>query len=571
MQAVHHDVIVVGGGLAGLRAAVELADSGINSAVVSRVHPLRSHSVAAEGGINAALGNAEESASDSPEIHAYDTVKGSDYLADQDAVEILVREGIDRVYEMEHWGTPFSRTDDGRIAQRAFGGGTYHRTCYSADKTGHALLTTLYERSIKEGVVVYEEHLVVRLVLKNGRTAGVVALDLLRGKLVGIGARALVFAGGGFGRTYRHTTNAHINTGLGTAVPYWAGVPLKDMEFVQFHPTSLPGTSILITEGVRGEGGILRNASGERFMSRYVKMQPPDLAPRDIVTRSMMTEIEEGRGFNGPWGPYLNLDVTHLPKRIIEERLGGIRELSQSFADIDPERKPIPVIPAQHYSMGGISTDNNGATPVPGVFAAGESACVSVHGANRLGGNSLLETLVFGRRAGISAASYVKKNDIPFDDALVEQEVSAFGDYVQGLFSREGGKKIFDLESELQAIMEEGVGIFRNRDGLSNALERLKDLRKRVWNTGVSVHALRYNLEFVRAMDLRAMTDLAIAGTKGALLRNESRGAHFRRDFRERNDEEWMKHTVATFTPEGPLISYDPVRVTKFEPTRRVY
>ncbi len=571
MSSLHHDVIIVGGGLAGLRAAVELADAGVNSAVVSRVHPLRSHSVAAEGGINAALGNAGESASDTPEVHAYDTVKGSDYLADQDAVEILVREGIDRVYEMEHWGTPFSRTEQGRIAQRAFGGGTYHRTCYSADKTGHALLTTLYERSIKERVMVYEEYLVVRLILRDGRAAGVVALDLLNGRLVGIAAKAVIFATGGFGRTYRHTTNAHINTGLGGAVPYWAGVPLKDMEFVQFHPTSLPGTSILITEGVRGEGGILRNASGERFMSRYVKMQPPELAPRDIVTRSMMTEIEEGRGMEGPWGPYLNLDVTHLPKSVIEERLGGIRELAQSFADIDPEKKPIPVIPAQHYSMGGIATDNDGATQVPGVYAAGESACVSIHGANRLGGNSLLETLVFGRRAGLSAALYVKNNNIPFDEGLVEQEVASFGEFIGDLFTREGGEKIYSLESELQAIMEEEVGIFRSGGELSNAVERLGNLRLRVADTGVSVHSLRYNIEFIRAMDLRAMTDLAIAATKGALLRKESRGAHFRRDYRERNDEEWMKHTVATYSPDGPKISYQPVRVTRFEPTRRIY
>lgn len=571
MTYAHHDVIVVGGGLAGLRAAVELAVAGVNSAVVSRVHPLRSHSVAAEGGINAALGNAGESAADTPEIHAYDTVKGSDYLADQDAVEILVREGIDRVYEMEHWGTPFSRTEEGKVAQRAFGGGTYHRTCYSADKTGHALLTTLYERAIKENVAVYEEHLVVRLVLKDGAAAGVVAIDLPNGRLVGIAARAVVFASGGFGRSYRHTTNAHINTGLGTAVPYWAGVPLKDMEFIQFHPTSLPGTSILITEGVRGEGGILRNASGERFMSRYVKMQPPELAPRDIVTRSMMMEIEEGRGLEGPWGPYLNLDVTHLPKRVIEERLGGIRELAQSFADIDPETRPIPVIPSQHYSMGGISTDSDGATPVKGVFAAGESACVSIHGANRLGGNSLLETLVFGRRAGISAAAFVRSNSGQFEDGLVEEEVRSVDSYINGLFLKEGGEKLYELETELQGIMEDGVGIFRDGKSLKQAFEKLQDLRKRLAATGVSTHSLKYNLELIRALDLRAMADLSLAAAKGALQRTESRGAHFRRDFTERNDAEWMKHTIATFADEGPVISYEPVRVTSFKPTRRVY
>ena len=566
-----HDVIIVGGGLAGLRAAVELKRAGINSAVVSRVHPLRSHSVAAEGGINAALGNVGESAADTPDIHAFDTVKGSDYLADQDAVEILVREGIDRVYEMEHWGTPFSRTDEGKIAQRAFGGGTFHRTCYSADKTGHALLTSLYERSLKENVFVYEEHLVVKLLLKDGRAAGVVALDMLKGRLVGLAAKAVIFAAGGFGRTYKNTTNAHINTGLGTAVAYWAGVPLKDMEFVQFHPTSLPGTSILITEGVRGEGGILRNANGERFMSRYVKMQPPELAPRDIVTRSMMTEIEEGRGLHGPWGDYLNLDVTHLPKKIIEERLGGIRELAQSFADIDPENKSIPVVPAQHYSMGGISTDNDGATPVHGVYAAGESACVSVHGANRLGGNSLLETLVFGRRAGISAAKYVKNLTSGFDDELVEQGVMEVSEFISSLFAKEDGKTIQGLELELQEIMEQDVGIFRNGNSISQALGRLHDLRRRIWETGVSVHSLRYNLELARAMDLRGMADLAIASAQGALLRTESRGAHFRRDFKERNDADWMKHTIARFRPEGPEITYQPVRMTKYEPTKRVY
>lgn len=569
--AVHHDVIIVGGGLAGLRAAVELADAGINSAVVSRVHPLRSHSVAAEGGVNAALGNVGESAADTPEVHAFDTVKGSDYLADQDAVEILVTEGIDRVYEMEHWGTPFSRTAEGKIAQRAFGGGTFHRTCYSADKTGHALLTSLYERSLRQRVAVYEEHLVVKLVLNEGVVAGIVAIDLLRGRLVGIAARAVIFATGGFGRIYGSTTNAHINTGLGTAVPYWSGVPLKDMEFIQFHPTSLPGTSILITEGVRGEGGILRNASGERFMSRYVRMQPPELAPRDIVTRSMMTEIEEGRGLHGPWGDHLDLDVTHLPKRVIEERLGGIRELAQSFADIDPESKPIPVVPAQHYSMGGISTDNDGATAVGGVFAAGESACVSIHGANRLGGNSLLETLVFGRRAGIAAAKYVKKAVGRFNDALVDESVADVNEFIGGLFSMGNGGSLHSQELDLQAIMEEGVGIFREGKALSRALDRLMDLRRRVWSTGVSVHTLRYNLELIRALDLRAMTDLAIAVTKGAALRKESRGAHFRRDFDERNDEDWMKHTITVFSEDGPRVDYEPVRVTRFEPTRRVY
>lgn len=566
-----HDVIVVGGGLAGLRAAVELSVAGIDSAVISRVHPLRSHSVAAEGGINAALGNVAESSKDTSDIHAFDTVKGSDYLADQDAVDILVREGIERVYEMEHWGTPFSRTPDGKIAQRAFGGGTYNRTCYSADKTGHALLTTLYERSLKHRITVYEEHLVVRLVKNEGKAAGLVAIDMLEGVVRGFAAKAIIFAGGGFGRTFKHTTNAHINTGLGTAVPYWAGVRLKDMEFVQFHPTSLPGTSILITEGVRGEGGILRNATGERFMSRYVKMHPPELAPRDIVTRSMMTEIEEGRGLEGPWGPYLHLDVTHLPKKIVEERLGGIRELAQSFADIDPERKPIPVIPAQHYSMGGISTDNDGKTNIPGIFAAGESACVSIHGANRLGGNSLLETLVFGRRAGASAARYAKEVSHNADSVLVEEEVDAVGEDIERLFSMEGGSRITELEVELQTIMDEHVGIFRDGNQLSAAFENLRDLRKRILRTGVSFHSLRYNLELSRALDLRAMTDLALAVTRGALLRKESRGAHYRRDFRERDDSAWMKHTIATFTQDGPEIGYEPVRVTRFEPMRRDY
>ena len=400
MELLSHDILIIGGGLAGLRAAIEAKKAGRDVAILSKVHPLRSHSVAAQGGINAALDNVPAPMKDTWENHAFDTIKGSDYLADQDAVEVMCREGIERVIEMEHWGTLFSRTDDGKIAQRPFGGAGFPRTCYAADRTGHNLLHVLYEQVTGLQIPVYEEWYVLSLIVEQGRCEGVLALHFFEGRIIPIRAKAVILATGGYGRTYLRSTNAVINTGSGCFLAYQAGVPLEDMEFVQFHPTSLYGTNILITEGARGEGGYLLNAKGERFMERYTP-HLMELGPRDIVARSIQTEIIEGRGFEGE---FVYLDLRHLGRTKIMDRLPGIRQIAIDFAGIDPVLEPIPIQPAQHYSMGGIPTNIDGETPLPGLFAAGECACVSVHGANRLGGNSLLETVVFGARAGKKAA-----------------------------------------------------------------------------------------------------------------------------------------------------------------------
>lgn len=412
-----HDIIIIGGGLAGLRAALEAHNRGTDVAVISKVHPIRSHSVAAQGGVNASLVH-----DDSWEAHALDTVRGSDYLADQDAVEVLCREAPERVLEMEHWGTLFSRTRDGHIAQRPFGGSGFPRTCYAGDRTGHNLLHTLHEQVLRARIKIYREWLVTRLVVDGGRCTGFIAMHTPDSKLEAFRAKATVLATGGYGRIYQRSTNAIINRGYGISLAYHAGVPLQDMEFVQFHPTTLLGTNILITEGARGEGGYLYNNRHERFMEKYATGMM-ELAPRDIVARSIQTEVDEGRGFNGG---YVQLDITHLGEKKIEERLGGIRQISIDFAGIDPVKEPIPVQPGQHYSMGGVSCDANGATPLEGLYAAGECACISVHGANRLGGNSLLETIVFGKRAGEHAAGYVQEMDVQGEnthlDSLASEE-----------------------------------------------------------------------------------------------------------------------------------------------------
>jgi succinate dehydrogenase / fumarate reductase flavoprotein subunit len=396
MERISHDILVIGGGLTGLRAALEAKKAGRDVAVLSTVHPLRSHSVAAQGGINAALGNAPTPVKDTWDNHAFDTIKGSDYLADQDAVELMCREGIERVIEMEHWGTLFSRTEDGKIAQRPFGGADFPRTCYAADRTGHNLLHVLFEQVMGLEIPIYEEWQALSLIVDDGRCYGVLGFDFFKGKIIPIQAGATILATGGYGRVYLRSTNALINTGSGCYLAYQAGVPLEDMEFVQFHPTSLYGTNILITEGARGEGGYLVNAKGERFMDQYAP-RLMELGPRDVVTRAIQTEIDEGRGFEGG---YVHLDLRHLGGEKIMDGLPGIRQIAMDFAGVDPISEPIPVQPAQHYSMGGIATNVNGETSLAGLFAAGECACISVHGANRLGGNSLLETLVFGARAG---------------------------------------------------------------------------------------------------------------------------------------------------------------------------
>ncbi len=564
---IHHQVIVVGGGLAALRAALA-AQEKFDVAVLSLVYPVRSHSGEAQGGINAALANNPDGRDDNWEKHAFDTIKGSDYLADQDAAETMAREAPGCVFEMEHWGVPFSRFEDGTIAQRPFGGAGFPRTCYAADKTGHVLLHTMYEQCVRRGVKVYPERMVLSLVVENGQCHGVVALNLVTGKLESYQAEAVIFGTGGAGRVYARSTNAVINTGLPMAMAYWCGVPLKDMEFVQFHPTTLYGTNILMTEGARGEGGYLINNQGERFMERYTP-RVMELAPRDIVSRSIQTEINEGRGFEDE---YVYLDLRHLGKEKILERLPGIRDLAMSFVGVDPIEKPIPIQPGQHYTMGGIDTNVDGQTRVKGFYAAGECACVSVHGANRLGGNSLLETIVFGKLAGQAVARYLDGGDVvPSNPAAVQKAQDALEAKIRRTVRNEGPEKAAQLREEMQQTMFFKVGVFRERGFMVEAVDKIAELKERFKRVQISSQGTRFNWELVKTLELEGMLDLAEVIAKGALARQESRGSHYRLDFRERDDENWLKHTLATFSPEGPVFSYSPVTITRYKPEARRY
>lgn len=555
-----HDIIVIGGGLAGLRAALEAKKKGVDVAIISKVHPIRSHSGAAQGGINAALG-----IDDGWESHALDTVKGSDYLADQETVEILCKEAPERVIEMENWGSNFSRTEDGNITQRPFGGAGFPRTCYAGDRTGHNLLHTLYEQVLRAGIKIYSEWLVTRLIVENDKCIGFVAMNTADSKLESFRAKATILATGGYGRIYQRSTNAIINRGSGISLAYTAGVPLQDMEFVQFHPTTLLGTNILITEGARGEGGYLYNKDHERFMINYAA-EAMELAPRDIVARAIQTEIDEGRGYSGD---YVQLDITHLGKEIINERLPGIRQIAIDFAGVDPIKEPIPVQPGQHYSMGGVSSNKNGETPLAGLYAVGECACISVHGANRLGGNSLLDTVVFGKRAGAVASEYVRsQEDVP--DEIFTRAVADESEMIESLMG-EAGESFAQIREELQVLMQENVGVFRTRENLDLAVVGIKELKGRATNIKVASKANVFNLELLNALELKGMLELAHVIALGALVREESRGAHFRTDFRERNDGDWLKHTLAYYTAEGPRLTYKDVNITQFRPKRREY
>ncbi|AEH60906.1 succinate dehydrogenase or fumarate reductase, flavoprotein subunit [Methanosalsum zhilinae DSM 4017] len=557
---IEHDIIVIGGGLSGLRAALECKKHGADVAVISKVPPIRSHSVAAQGGINASIGH-----DDSWYSHAYDTVKGSDYLADQDTVEILCKEAPERVYEMENWGTLFSRTDDGKIAQRPFGGAGFPRTCYAGDRTGHNLLHTLYEQVLRTRVRIYNEWMVTRLATDDNRCTGFVALNLLDSELEAFRAKAVILATGGYGRIYQRSTNSVINTGFGISLAYRAGVPIQDMEFVQFHPTTLWGTNILITEGVRGEGGYLYNKEHERFMDKYAP-QSMELAPRDVVARSIQTEIDEGRGFAGG---YVQLDITHLGKELINERLSGIRQICIDFAGLDPIKEPIPVQPGHHYSMGGISSNKDGLTPMEGLYAIGECACISVHGANRLGGNSLLDTIVFGKRAGKHAANAVKNIAMPSEDSLNEDLVEEKSniDSMMG----DGGESFADIKDELRQTMQKYVGVYRNRGDLENGLANVKSLENRGDDIRVKNRIKTFNMELMNVLEVKGMLDIARVITEGALVREESRGAHYRTDFLERDDKNWLKHTLAYLKDGEPKLEYKDVTITQFQPKRRQY
>jgi succinate dehydrogenase / fumarate reductase flavoprotein subunit len=556
-----HDVLVVGAGCAGMRAAIEAHDAGADVALVSKIHPVRSHSGAAEGGINAALGNASE---DDPEKHAFDTVKGSDYLGDQDAIEILCQEAPDDVYQLEHWGAVFSRTEDGRIAQRPFGAAGEPRTAYAADITGHVLVHVLYEQVMKRELQVYEEFFVWKLVLNDDRCQGVIAWNLLDGGLVSIGAKTVILATGGAGRLYTGTTNAYACTGDGMTLALRAGVALEDMEMMQFHPTTLSPTGVLITEGTRGEGAYLLNSEGERFLKRYAP-NAMELASRDVISRAEQTEIDEGRGVDGN----VLLDLRHLGAEKILERLHGTRELSMVFAGVDPIHEPIPVRPGAHYHMGGVDTDVWGQTSLEGLYAAGECACVSVHGANRLGGNALMETITYGKRAGGHAADWALSHTTvevpPSVEADAERELAE-------LLDREDGERPWSIRNELAETMHENFGVFRRERQMKKQGKIVGELRERYERVVVEDKGNVFNNDLTQALELGFLLELAECMVVSGIARKESRGAHARPDdFPGRDDENYLRHTIVTWEGDRLRLDWKPVTMTKWVPMERTY
>jgi succinate dehydrogenase / fumarate reductase flavoprotein subunit len=556
-----HDVLVVGAGCAGMRAAIAAHDAGADVAMISKLHPTRSHSGAAEGGINAALGNA---ADDSPEIHAYDTVKGSDYLGDQDSIELFTAEAPGDIIQLENWGAVFSRRDDGKLAQRPFGAAGSPRTIFAADITGHVLIQVLYEQVCKRDIKVYEEFFAWQLVVNDDRCQGVVCWDLMNGGLKTLGGKTIVLATGGAGRQYRVTTNAYACTGDGMAMALHAGVPLKDMEFMQFHPTTLYPSGILLTEGCRGEGAFLINKDGERFMKKYAP-NALELASRDVVSRSEQTEIDAGRGINGS----VMLDMRHLGAERIIDRLPGSRELSMTFAGVDPIFDPVPVRPGAHYHMGGIETDSDGATELTGLYAAGECACVSVHGSNRLGGNSLMETITFGRRAGTAAAEWALANtsiDIPESaERDAEQKLKA-------LLDRTSGERPWKIREELGESMLENFAVFRREEQMVRQVEVLDDLRERFHNVYVEDKGTVFNSDLTQAIELGNMLDTALCMVTAGIVRKESRGAHSRPyDYPTRDDKNFLHHSIVYWRDDAPQVSTKDVRFTKWQPEERKY
>jgi succinate dehydrogenase / fumarate reductase flavoprotein subunit len=570
-----YDVVIIGAGLAGLRAAIEIGDNA-SVAVLSKVFATRSHSGAAQGGIGAALANEEE---DSWEWHMFDTVKGSDYLGDQDAIETMAKDAPRTIFELEHLGVPFNRTSEGKIAQRAFGGHTsgfgkapVKRACFAADRTGRVILDTLWEQCLQRNTKFYDEFQVLSLMVENGRCHGVVAYELATGELHTFFSKAVLLATGGAGKIFKTTSNAFASTGDGMALAYRAGAQLEDMEFVQFHPTGIYKLGILISEAARGEGGVLLNKDGERFMERYAPVIK-DLAPRDMVSRCIMEEIRAGKGIDGK--DYVHLDLTHLGEDVINRKLAEITGFARTYAGVDAIKEPIPVQPTCHYMMGGIASDVDGRvtvdsddTPFEGLYAAGECACVSVHGANRLGCNSLLDTLVFGRRSGMEINRYVR--GIDFQKPATDFEKTAAAK-IAGLMAASGKEKIGDIMNSMQEVMMDNVSVFRMEAPMTEALEKIKELKERYQMIALQDKGNCFNRDLLDALELGHMLDLAEVIVMGALHRRESRGAHSREDYPERNDETFLVHTLVRYSDSGPQIFEKPVTITRFEPKERKY
>jgi succinate dehydrogenase / fumarate reductase flavoprotein subunit len=557
-----HDVLVIGAGLAGQRAALAAAEEGANVGIISKVHPVRSHSNAAQGGINASL-----DPEDSWESHAYDTIKGSDYLGDQDAIEIMCKEAPNEVLTLEHLGVTFHRDENGRLGKRAFGGASAARTYYVADITGQAILHVLYEQLMKhEEVHRYEEWFTTALAQDDeGRIAGAITRNIRDGSMEVLAAKTVILASGGNGQVYNPTTNALASTGDGMAMAYRIGAPLMDMEMVQYHPTTLAGLGLLITEGARGEGAHLYNAEGERFMEKYAPNKM-ELASRDVVSRAEQTEINEGRGFDDGT---VALDITQVPRKRIHEALREIVNVGRDFANVDITQEPIHIKPGNHYVMGGVKTNVDGETDIPGLYAAGEVACVSVHGGNRLGANSLLDTLVFGRRSGKHAAHAAKRVAMPGPSrARLSDEEGR----IAAIMGRERtGRRVSEIKAELGATMDKSVAVFRDEEGLNEALEIVRRLREEAQSPSIDDHGAVFNQDLLGALELQFMIDTAECTVVGAIERKESRGAQYRTDFPERNDDEWLKHINLSLNGDGPEISFSEVTMTQWEPEERKY
>lgn len=571
-----YDAVIVGAGGAGLMAAIQLAGKA-NIAVVSKLYPTRSHTGAAQGGISAALGNVEE---DHWEWHMYDTVKGGDYLVDQDAAEVLAREAIDAILELEHMGLPFNRTPDGRIDQRRFGGhsrnfgeGPVRRACYAADRTGHMIIQTLYQQGIKHNVNFFDEHhLVDILFTDDGACCGVVTYELKTGEMHVIHAKTVLIASGGFGRVFKITSNALAGTGDGVALAYRHGVPLMDMEFYQFHPTGLYKLGILVSEAARGEGGVVRNSEGEAFAARYAPTMK-DLAPRDMMSRFIYQEVKEGRGIDGK--DYVLLDVSHLPPEVIDEKLPDVTDFARIYLGVEPKKEGIPIQPTAHYAMGGLPTNVDGqvisdpaGTVVPGFYSAGEAACVSVHGANRLGTNSLVDLVVFGRRAGKQMYREIQERDFAPLPANPEERARA---EISTLLGRDKGERVVDIRKAMQEVMMDKVSVVRDDRNLRQAQREIDQLKSAYCDVAIQDRGAVYNTDLTEALELGCMLDCAETIVEGCIQRTESRGAHYREDYEARDDKNWLAHSMIYRTPEGMRLEKKPIVITRFEPKERKY